>query len=74
MITSKNAKWDADGQSFRQFHLVLGNPSDRDLRDQFRYRCHHEHDCCGCICTYIVSTRRLSNGRVAVRQGGFRNV
>jgi hypothetical protein len=72
--TSKPAKWTPDGESFKQFHIVAGNPSDEDLRDRFRHRCYHEHDCCGCFYTFVVSTRRLSNGRVAVRQCGYRNL
>ncbi len=74
MIISKPAKWDLDGESYTQFHIIDGHPSDDDLRDEFYYRCHHEHDCCGCVCSSIRSTRPLSNGRVAVREYGYRNV
>lgn len=73
-IKSKPAKWDRYGESFRQFHIVSGNPSDDDIDDMFRHRCYCDYDCCGHIYTGITSTRRLRNGDVAVRQYGGRNL
>ena len=74
MMIFKPAKWTADGESFRQFHIVSGHPSDEDIRDRFWYRCGCEHDCCGHVNTSIASTRRLSGGRIAIRQYGWRNI
>lgn len=73
-IASKPAKWTPDGESFRQFHIVSGNPSEDDIDELFRERCHCEHDCCGHVNTGISSTRRLPSGSVAVRQYGWRNL
>lgn len=71
---SKPAKWDADGESFRQFHIVNGDPTERELREEFNWRCGCEHDCCGHVMTGISAVRRLSGGRIAVRQYGWRNI
>lgn len=73
-IKSKPVKWTPDGESFRQFHLVSGNPSDEDLDEVFRTRCYCDHDCCGHTNTGVLSTRRLPNGDVAVLQYGWRNL
>ena len=72
MITSKPVKWAPDGESFRQFHIISGHPSDEDIRDRFSWRCNCEHDCCGHVAAAVLSTRRLSGGRIAVRQCGYR--
>lgn len=71
---SKPAKWDSSGESFTQFHVLGGNPSERDVNEEFRYRCGCEHDCCGHVSSGIRSTRRLGGGRIAIRQYGWRNL
>lgn len=73
-MISKPAKWDIDGESFRQFHIVNGNPTEHELREEFCWRCGCEHDCCGHVSSSICGTRRLSGGRIAVKTYGWRNI
>jgi len=72
--TSKKARWTPDGESFRQLHLVSGEPHDDDLNEAFRYRCGCEHDCCGHVQTSITKTRLLKSGDLAVIVSGWRNI
>jgi hypothetical protein len=74
--TSKPARWTGDGESYLQFHL-LENASaydDRDLKDEFAFRCFHIHDCCGCVSSGIHRTRPLSGDRLAIVTYGWRNI
>ena len=72
-IIKEKTKWDHSGDSFRAIAIIPAAER-ADIEDHFRYRCHHEHDCCGCVSSSIASTRPLSGGRIAVRTFGWRNI
>tara|TARA_B100000497_G_scaffold125016_1_gene160697 strand:- start:822 stop:1109 length:288 start_codon:yes stop_codon:yes gene_type:complete len=71
---SKPAKWSSNGESFSQFHVVSGAPTDQDLDELFKSRCHCSHDCCGHTHTYVSLVREINDDQVAVIQRGFINV
>jgi hypothetical protein len=73
IIKHKDAKWDRHGESFSQF-LIVSADHDDDVYDEYFRRCGCEHDCCGHVQTSVYGLRKLSEGRFAVRVGGYRNV
>lgn len=72
-IIKEKTKWDRYGDSFRAI-AIISAADQADIEEHFRYRCYHEHDCCGCVSSSIASTRPLSGGRIAVRTYGWRNI
>ena len=72
-ILQQKTKWDRSGESFRAVSII-SKADGADIAEHFRYRCHHEHDCCGCVASLITSIRPLSNDRIAVRTYGWRNI
>ena len=78
---SKQRRWNADGESFRQLLLVAvtsaARPANviRALRSTFTHcGCRHDHDCCGCVFSAVTNVRPLGRSRYAVRISGGRNV
>ena len=66
-------RWDKEGESFHAIAIV-SNCDMQDIKEEFRYRCHCDHDCCGHVNSFIAGVRPLSGDRFAVRTYGYRNI
>lgn len=73
-IIKGKTKWDRTGDSFHAIAIIPASTHPEDIDEHFRFRCYHEHDCCGCVSSSIASTRPLSGDRLAVRTYGWRNI
>jgi hypothetical protein len=74
MITHKaQTRWDKEGESFHAIAIV-SDCDMQDIKEEFRFRCGCDHDCCGHVSSFISGVRPLSGDRFAVRTYGYRNI
>jgi hypothetical protein len=78
---SGDAKWDDQGEGFKQVILVEAEapgirPANvkRALSDRFASGCRCEHDCCGHVQTFTHRVFHMGGDRYAVSIYGYRNI